>query len=135
METETPKAFRAFRTYLQSPPERRSLRNLIEEDFAWGSLSRWSQEHAWQSRAVAFDTSVASAGLDRLLGARESIFVAAMEGSFADAAQIRAEFMKHVPGALPERLVTIQEGCIENDVWIHKLSALLRQLGERDGGE
>ena len=131
LEGETEKAFRAFRAYLQSPPERRSLRKLESEGFAWGSISTWNSKHEWQSRAKAFDVSVSSAGLDQLLGARVSLLVGAVQGSLEDVELLRDEVMRQVPGASAEKLGSLVSSRVAVESWRLEIVALLNQIGER----
>ena len=131
VEGETDLAFRAFRTYLQSPPGRRSLRSLEQEGFKWGSVGTWSRQHRWQERAKAFDMSVSAEGLDMLLNARQSLVVASIRDSLGDAQMLREEVLKQVPGASAERLASLITSRIEIDSWQGQVIGMLNALGER----
>ena len=132
LEGETDLAFRAFRTYLQSPPGRRSLRSLEAEGFKWGSVGTWSRQHRWQERAKAFDASVSAEGLDMLLSARGSLVVQSIRDSLSDYQTLREEVLVGVPGASVERLATLISSRIELDTWQAQVIGLLNALGERN---
>ena len=127
---ESTKAFRAFRTYLQAPRERRSLRSVEEEGFARGSLSRWSVDHEWQSRAKGFDASLAQASLESLLDGRIALVTASITDSLGDAQELRKALLKHVPGASVERLASIITSRVELDNWKVEILGLLNQIRE-----
>lgn len=129
---ESEKAFRAFRTYLQSPPERRSLRKLETEGFAWGSVSTWNSKHRWRERAKDFDASVSAEGLDSLLNARGRLVVRSIEASLLDQQTLREELLKGVPGASAEKLSTLISSRIELDSWQIQILGMLNTLGERN---
>ena len=130
VEGETDLAFRAFRTYLQSPPGRRSLRSLESEGFKWGSVGTWSRQHRWQERAKAFDMSVSAEGLDMLLNARQSLVVRSIEESLGDAQTLREEVLKQVPGASAEKLATLITSRIDLDNWQVQILSMLRAIEE-----
>ena len=131
-DSESVKAFRAFRTYLQAPRERRSLRSVEEEGFARGSLSRWSVDHEWQARAKAFDASLAQASLESLLDGRIALVTASITDSLGDAQTLREALLKHVPGASVERLASIITSRVELDNWQGQVIGLLNRLGEHN---
>jgi hypothetical protein len=58
-EGEGPEAFGAFARYRDTAPEDRSLRKLADEVGKDPSLmKRWSADHAWQARCLAYDRHV-----------------------------------------------------------------------------
>ena len=132
VEGESAKAFLAFRQYLQMPPERRSLRKLVQDGYKFGTLSKWSSQFGWQERAVEFDASVSSAGLDQLLGARVSLVVQAVQGSLEDADVLRDEVMRHVPGASVEKLASLVNSRAAVEAWRLEIVGVLNQIGERN---
>ena len=131
-EGESELAFRAFRAYLQMPPERRSLRKVEAEGFAWGSVSTWSGKHRWRERAKEFDASVSAEGLDSLLNARQSLVVASIRDSLSYYQTLREEVLVGVSGASAERLATLISSRIELDAWQLQVISLLNALGERN---
>ena len=133
-EGESVKAFRAFRAYLQMPPERRSIRRLESEGYALSSLFRWSAQHGWQLRARAFDASVARAGLDALLGMRPALVVSSLQRSIENSLAIQEELSKWIKGASPVRLRELGENLMKIDAWQAQILGVLAAVEEQQDG-
>ena len=134
LDDESEKAYRAFRTYLQSPPRKRSLRSLEAEGFSWGSLSRWSSVHRWQERARAFDAVMAEEGLAELLSQRKGLVVAALSDSLEDASKLRKKIMRAASKqSRPDALAHLVSSRVEVDSWLAQVLGTVNILGERNG--
>lgn len=135
-EGESELAFRAFRAYLQTPLKERSLRKLEGEGYAWGSLSRWSSEHAWQERAREFDRVMAEEGLSLLLAQRKGLVVAALTESLEDATVLRERVMHAAQrGKSPADISTLVTSRVELDAWMAQILGTVNILGGGEDGK
>ena len=130
-EDETELAFRAFRAYLQSPAERRSLRNMVDDDWSFGSLSAWSARYDWQARAKKLDTALAEDGLNQLLGVRQGLIVKAILDSIDDSQRLREIVMRQASMAGSDHIASLVSSRIEIDAWRVQIQELLTELGGR----
>ena len=131
LDGETEKAFRAFRTYLQSPPRERSQRKCVEEGFAKGTVQRWSSQHKWQERARAFDAVMAEEAFSELIAQRKGLIVASLNDSLEDAAVLRAKIM-HAAERTSKSLEVSQlvTARVEVDLWMAQIVGTVNRLGE-----
>ena len=100
---ETPLAYEYFKLYRDMSPEERSLRDLCEREVndkkrSISQLGRWSSEHKWQDRVVAYDAEVERAAYQELLTQKQ----AEVETFIAEDMSISLKFQKLCKARLEE---------------------------------